>query len=425
MRASGKQTALAVFVIVPFLNLGCEVGTLGGSGLSTDNSDEVECESYPLGEPRDPATLPACCETEGNAHCLDDGTVPDVFKDLVETCEGSGGLCVPDKFIESGGTYVPAGCQAAIGGDGVCLSRCVPQVRDNEALLWQDICDADELCVPCTDPRTNEPTGACALLENSCGAELPTDDDPETGVTCPHEGEPLLDPATMPTCNTCGDASCIPTDLVPADFRSRLAVCDSDPNALCVPNEFVATLGNLIPDSCASIAGFEGRCLSRCLPEVAAQEALLPQDSCPTTHACVPCYDPITRADTGACRLSCDPGPVAAAQSLPSCADSRGTCVPGELAGEQAEALGEVDCPEDSGLLCAPNEFLPPNTPSAVPCTTSGLIGGGKDGACLPDFLDAVDSFLISRGDCADGYKCAPCETPIIGGSTGACDLLP
>jgi hypothetical protein len=408
------------------MTVGCEVGDLPGGSESDDpGTDDVTCDSFPLGEPRDPATLPACCEAEGEAHCLDDGTVPDLFKDLVEACPGSGGLCVPDKFIESGGTYIPLQCQAAIGGEGVCLSRCVPQVRENQALLGQDICDADELCVPCTDPRTGEPTGACALLENTCDA-LPTDDPPPGGdLACPHTGEPLIDPATFPSCNSCGDATCVPNDLVPAEFVDRLGPCDSDPGAKCVPNEFVETLGNIIPDSCASVAGFEGRCLSRCLPEVSAQAELLPQDTCAATHACVPCFDPLSGADTGACKLSCDPGPSVAAQQLPSCADNRGTCVPAELAGAQAESLGEVDCPEDTGLLCAPNEFLPPNTPSAVACTTGGLIGGGQDGACLPDFLGAVDSFLISQGSCSDGYKCAPCETPIIGGSTGACDLIP
>ena len=74
-----------------------------------------------------------------------------------------------DRYLVTGGTTPPQTC-TALGGQGACLSRCVPLVeqalRDPTAaavLQRGDCRGADELCIPCVDPRSNRSTNACDL----------------------------------------------------------------------------------------------------------------------------------------------------------------------------------------------------------------------------------------------------------------------
>lgn len=432
MRRSIRHTALLVFIGIQFLALaGCQIGAVNFDDQESGNGDgggggDVQCEG-PLGPPRDPSTLTACCEDfVGGAHCLAGDTVPGELSGYLDDCAG-GGYCVPDKFIETGGVYTPKTCTSMNDEPGVCLSGCIPMVDQYWGVLPQDTCDDTERCAPCINPLDGMDTGACAI-HFECGDDDPFGDggggDGGGGsATCPYEGEPILDPSSFPACTSCnGGAHCVPNDLVPADFSDRLAACDGA--SKCVPDEFIETAGNTIPATCQSIAGFEGRCLSTCLPEVAGQADLLPQSSCTANQKCVPCYDPLTGEATGACNLSCDPGPQSGPQQLPACCGNRGTCVPVEAAGDNADQLGEDTC--TGGLVCAPNDFLQPSfTPQACETGAVSLLFGNdyKPGVCLPDCLPAVDNFLLGQDGCNDGYKCAPCLDPLTGEPSGACDL--
>jgi hypothetical protein len=301
---------------------------------------------------------------------------------------------------------------------------------------------------------------ACALLAAACGVDGPPlgpaettgnpqgsggemiqdpsssgsgNADPSSGSgqpapECPYTGPPPIDPSTLPECPTCsaGGAHCLPNSLLPPEFLSSLDSCDAD--SACVPDAFIETNGLFIAPTCDSVGGAEGRCLSRCIPQVAGQADLLPQATCETHEVCVPCYDPLTADSTGACELSCDPGPTEPPASLPKCCGGQGTCVPADAAGEQADQLGEDDCPQDAGaLLCAPDVFVNDPNWSPPPCETELIqsVFGSQygPGACLPDCLPDVDNFLIGQDDCADGFKCAPCLKPPFGQSSGACDL--
>ncbi|RMH43787.1 MAG: hypothetical protein D6689_04185 [Deltaproteobacteria bacterium] len=412
-RGAGWPAAVALLALA-----GCEVGTAlpfapPGSPDAGSDEEQVQCEGAPT---IDLKLLSPCCEGTGDSgHCVPGSYVPDEVQGLVAQCE-NGGYCIPDAFIEAGGAVEPVEC-LSVNGPGVCLSSCIPQVQENYDLLTQDICDVSQRCVPCINPLDGKPTGACDL-KLQCNT-TPASQCPEG----PHVGPPLIDPTQLPACDQCdtGGAHCLPADLVPGDLGSRLADCSA--GGKCVPDEFIASAGSFEPQTCRSVGGGEGRCLSRCLPEVAEQLDRLPQDVCPPTHVCVPCTDPLTGEDTGACGLSCDTGPTEPPLVFPKCCDGRGTCIPGELAGDDADSLGEDVCPEDSGLLCAPDEFID-GTFVAEPCVTTGLIGGGEPGACLPDCLGAVDTIFVGRGTCSEGFKCAPCKGP-FGGDTGACDFLP
>ena len=239
---------------------------------------------------------------------------------------------------------------------------------------------------------------------------------------CAHSGPDVYDPKDEPACPSyvCGGgAHCLPNGLVPAEFHAQLAACNDE--MLCVPDVLTKTGGNFIPPTCNAVLGLEGRCLSDCLPQVAAQSSLLTQDSCAEGELCTPCYDPFTQEPTGACVLSCDPGPAnPKPEPLPTCCgDDSGTCLPSDVVPDgQADALAKDKCP-DAGQVCVPNELLD-LTNNPIPCEPDIELQllGIEDGACLPECVDAVKN--IGPGSCPSGYKCAPCD--VFGESTGACD---
>lgn len=419
-----RPLLLVVVVSIVSVLAACQVGDMGAGPGAGDDEDEDD-EEYPtpacdgpLGGPRDPDSLPACCEDfVGGAHCLPSDVVPGPLQGRFQQCAG-GGLCVPDPFIATGGVYSPKACTSMQGAEGVCLSGCIPEVADVWGLLPQDACDADERCVPCVNPLDGEVTGACEI-KYTCEGGFGSG-------TCPHTGPELVDPTALPSCGN--GAHCLSAALVPADMLGRLADCPA-PNAgsKCVPDPFIRAGGNFVPPTCDSVAGAEGRCLSKALPEVSAQAALLPQGACTADELCVPCFNPLDQTDTGACHLSCDPGPVETPTGLPACCEGRGTCVPRSAAGANAERLGIDVCPEGADLVCAPNVFL---EPGFVPMTCeTGLIQslfGAQyaEGRCLPECLPDVENFLIGQDGCADGMKCAPCLAPPFGEPSGACDPI-
>ncbi len=265
------------------------------------------------------------------------------------------------------------------------------------------------------------------------GGYVPPDPDDQGGGECPYEGPPPLDVNSLEPCPSCsaGGAHCLPTSLVPAEFQGQLASCSGD--QLCVPDTFIETTGKFIPDTCESVAGAEGRCLSPCLPQVAAQAANLPRSTCSAVELCVPCYDPQTGDPTGACELSCDPGPVEPPVLLPACCEddgiSYGTCVPKAAAGAQADRLGPDSCPQNGGeLVCAPNEYVENQNYQAPDCNDffrsfmfGSEFGPGKClSKCIPEVADAP---LTGAGNCeAENVNCVPCLNPLSGESTGACD---
>jgi hypothetical protein len=243
----------------------------------------------------------------------------------------------------------------------------------------------------------------------------------EPEVPCPHEGAPVLDPSSLQACPSyvCEDGGhCIPNALVPPDVAGFLDICNKD--SFCVPDSFIETGGNFLLTTCNAVLGIEGRCLSRCIPQVADQAERLTQDSCGASELCVPCYDPLTLEDTGVCNLTCDVGPSEPApEPLPTCCPGgNGTCIPHELLPPEAlGGLAQDSCPSGD-MACVPNQMIDP-TWYGAPCAPDPLLQllGVDDGACLPECVDAVKN--IGPGSCPSGYKCAPCDA--FGEPTGAC----
>lgn len=412
----------------------CSSADAGGEGSPiVDGGDRGDGAKFtppagacdgPLGKPRDPASLPACCtDFPGTAHCVSTSSIPSQLQSILAPCDAAGSQCVPDEFIKTGGVFTPKTC-TAFGGEGRCVSQCIPEVADKAALLLQDVCNDWEKCVPCVSPLDHKPTGVCEISGHCNGEDAGPVDAPSSvdsgPAPCPHVGPPVIDPTKLPACQ-CPDAHCVSKSLVPPAEASQLATCSSDATGLCVPDTFIASGGNIIPATCASIDGAEGRCLSTCLPQVAAQLAELPQSTCATSERCVPCYDPISLTETGACRLSCDPGPKSAPKPFPKCCSGNGSCVPASLVPTaDASALQKDKCTSDTDL-CVPDVFLH-KTWSKIDCEAATWLGDAGPGVCMPDCIKGM-SFLLLKGACPSGMKCAPCKDPLSGKDTGACEF--
>ena len=233
-----------------------------------------------------------------------------------------------------------------------------------------------------------------------------------------------FDPATLAAC--CpehGGAHCVPGEGVDAATAAHFAACDG--GGLCVPDTFLEATGAPQLVACTSVGEEAGVCLSLCLPEVADNQALLPQDVCADHERCVPCVSPLDGMPTGVCELDeCeaggppgdDGGDDGGEPPAPErCCQDRATCVPAELTGEQAEALAQDSCPD--GELCVPDELIDGQY-EAEGCSLPFL----GDGACMPECLGAAAMF--PPAGCADGSRCVPCRVPGQG-ETGACEFLP
>jgi hypothetical protein len=380
----------------------------------------------------DPSTLPSCC-TAGHAHCVPSADVSASQASHLSAC--AGGYCVPDTFIRSGGTYAPRHCTSLGGADGACESVCIPDVAAVMGALPQDICASDERCAPCINPFDMMPTGACDAIDactsadagaahpdagatDGARADASPDGSPDAGPpVCPHVGPPVVDPSTLPTCCSAGGAHCVPSAFVPASEASRLATCTG---GYCAPDPFIAAGGEYIPPTCTPFPGGEGRCLSVCLPDVAAQPSLQ-RATCGATERCVPCTDPFTGAPTGACTLSCDPGPRLPAVRFPSCCDARATCVPDSLlTPDQIDHLEGGDC--DDGQECVPNEDLDPSFHAPACSGVNLFTGDAYTGFCVSDCADLtlLGRLTLDQGTCSGHHTCVPCINPLTGSPTGA-----
>jgi hypothetical protein len=391
----------------------------GGGDASMSSLDGGGCQPGPTPQPEDPSKLPSCC-TEGAAHCVSGSQVPPAEAAQLATC--SGGYCVPDVFIKDP-SHVPATCTAFNMTPGVCLSVCIPQVHQYESILQQGTCASDERCAPCTNPLNMQSSGACNIgKQPHCGDgdAGPPPPPMEAGPpACPHTGPPVIDPSKLPLCDPKGGAHCLDKSLVPMAEQSQLAACGS--TTLCVPDSFIESGGNFIPPTCASLVGAEGRCLDEMIPQVAAQASQLPQSSCQPFERCVPCYSPLDGTDTGACKLSCDPGPKDPPKLFANCCSSQARCIPtSEIPMSEQSNLGADTC-KDPGTLCVPSEMLKmPFTPEM--CSGQNLFGA-YDGVCLSKCLkfSFIQQLGIDHGTCSDpNHDCAPCTNPLTGQPTGA-----
>lgn len=310
-------------------------------------------------------------------------------------------LCTPDVWL-SNPDYVPATCRIAGDREGRCLSSCLPDVARQADALQRRSCEEGDLCVPCYDPTSGKDTGACRA-----GDDRPADP-PRTFASC---------------CG--GRARCIPKDVLesvdPADLAHLDGAECSESDALCVPNAWLED-SRAKPQGCRAPGDLEGRCLLGCLPDVAARGDGLMQQDCDDSELCVPCFDPRTGEESGACRIAGDE-PHESARTFERCCGERSRCVPQVLAERTSmagslERLSSGECSQ-SDMLCIPDSWLDGEPPPPAACRAPGDFEGRCLLTCLPDV--AARAAELARGSCDEDERCVPCFDPRTGEASGAC----
>jgi len=309
------------------------------------------------------------------------------------------------------------------------MNVCVPDVAQNKDLLKQYDCDADERCVPCKNPlKGGASTGVCEIgaptssnCEGDAGVAPPADAGAPAPAACPHVGPPVIDPNQFPELDCGSGMRCAPEALVPEAKRPSLNACAG---GYCVPEKTIAAGGNYLPKTCVSIGKAEGRCINQNVPSVAKQKGL-PRDTCDENELCAPCYSPIDGKDTNACRsVSCD-APKEGVVLFKGCCSKNGTprgrCVPKALIPEATQGSLGTDgetCTKNEEL-CAPNENLD-STYVPPACRVNRLILP-YTGVCISECIEPgfLKDMIIAKGNCSDGYECAPCKNPLDGKPTG------
>jgi hypothetical protein len=367
-------------------------------GLDGDAALARECAEPPA-PPIDPRQLALCPDCSGQARCVPRALITGQASQLADelaACDRDS-VCIPDPIIATMGFYKPDTCRSLHDSEGRCLSECLPQVASRRDILPQAGCADHERCVPCFDPIDGGSTGAC---------DLPCD-------TGPTESARPFDACCA------GAGLCLPKALVPSAQRTALgADTCTESGALCAPRLFAEPTG--VPARCDSIGGGEGRCLPSCMPAVAKQADLLPQDRCDSGERCAPCFDPITGKDTQVCRLHGDAPREPALVFDTACCGQGGLCIPSALASADAQGPSlPVDRCADAvgeGWLCAPKRVVTDPSRASNPFDSCkidlGLFSVGH-GKCVPNCMVTAKGWvkhLLSRSGCDSGESCVPCS---------------
>jgi hypothetical protein len=241
-----------------------------GSGIGATPGEPITCPF--TGTPADVNRFPACGQ---GGRCLDANLVSDPrIAARLARCDK--GLCVPEVYVKEKGQHLPTACTSFAGIEGRCFSTVFKDVSNELDFLQQDACTAAERCVPCFNPATGAPTGACDTV--SCDRARATP-------------RPLRD--------CCGShGKCVPLKDVPVSFQSRLSAQGCTAGAeLCAPSDNLDP--NTKPVICAADGG-KGVCVSNCVEFGFLADLILDRGSCRSDQTCVPCKDPTNGAPTNA-----------------------------------------------------------------------------------------------------------------------------
>jgi hypothetical protein len=343
-------------------------------------------------------TFPECCG--GVSVCIPTELIPAADLELLgrDTCEDPNDRCIPRELTEPDG-HVPTSCKSWNDAEGRCLPACLPDVAEQADRLRRDVCPKGYLCAPCYDPVTGERTSACDVSVD------PGPQDP---------------PYTFPGCCD-GRGVCTPEAAIPADDREQLGQMDCATSGdLCVPREVAEDPDGYIPEFCRSWDNAEGRCLSTCIAEVAADDDRLSQSRCRDGYLCVPCYDQLTGEETGACSNGADPGPSEPPIIFDECCGGLAVCVPDiSVPADDQDALAQDSCERDDHL-CTPKDWAEaPSTHVPEFCRS----WRGAEARCLPACLPEVDynKERMAQHGCPDDYLCAPCYDHVTRELTDSC----
>jgi len=194
---------------------------------------------------------------------------------------------------------------------------------------------------------------------------------------------------------------------VPLALQSLLSTCT---DGFCLPDPIISTAGNFDPPNCVAFAGTsaQGRCLSTCLPAVAAQSSL-EQSTCAAGNKCAPCADPFTGANTGACgSIGCDQSAPIPAFTFPGCCSNLGVCVPSSQLGAGVPSyVGPRDCPAGgANYQCLAQD----QTPTSCHVDFAPISPFTWDSVCVPDCVLGDSAALLPQANCPANWSCPPPE---------------
>lgn len=248
---------------------GCGLQVTDGACVQTpvDYSSATSCcgpviqiECLPPSE-----LYPDCNSTCDHAWCIPasilEAAAGAATSSFLRDCPATDGAqykCVPEGLFESVGNVKFMSCDSIAGGEGRCIPRCLNAVAGIVDYLPQDVCLAEEVCAPCYDPRTGDPTGACS-------------------IGCDPGPDPLRLKVTFPSCcplpdggSVGGDGApnsgssfvgmCVPRSIVPSNVLPALAKEDcTNTDAICVPKNLdVAGLSQFACFHTPVVEGGEG-----------------------------------------------------------------------------------------------------------------------------------------------------------------------
>lgn len=344
------------------------------------------CERYDAPGHGKAEVLATCCEDLGR--CVPDSLVPEKDRDRLPQDRCAESLrCTPTVVLTGA-----IACRALDGAEGRCLPECVPEVAEYGDFVGQTSCPDKMRCLPCYDPRSAEATGACSLSPGDA---------------------PVEPPMPYPECCN-GAARCVPRSQLGGLDSSLIGTLGCEAvGALCLPSEWVED-PSFVPPTCESTAELEGRCISTCFPQVAAEAEALPVGRCGSGERCAPCFDPWSGDSTGVCETPNDPGAVDPPFVFPRCCiesgTPKGTCLPIDLIPiEVGSILPALDCP--AGNLCAPDRTVrPPSPPGLGACgyTLGDFVTIA--GVCMPTCFIPADLVAAGQPSCVDADLCVPCD---------------
>ncbi len=243
------------------LMLACSVGETNTELLeiaARKPKTDTQCTS-PFASP-DLSKLTSC--GQGRGHCFD--STKTSFGNVDACADGS--ACLPNKVLVANGRPL-RGCTFYLKDQpGACVSLLKVDVRKNKDSLKQDVCDADERCVPCVNPTNGESTQVCTptgVHERSCASSAAEDD----------------------TASCCGGlGTCIREDAVPGGSEGKLDGLGCPSEQVCAPRSLV----DGEPVKCHA-AGLSGVCLGICFAKQLAGAKSVFRGDCGPAQVCLPC----------------------------------------------------------------------------------------------------------------------------------------
>lgn len=112
--------------------------------------------------PPDLSSLRPCEDICTAAHCVP-SSVPFTNDVNLQACPDGMSKCVPDALLALNGDFAKKTCTSTLDPNmlGTCVPTCFVPPMYQGVVAKEDCTGAQDLCAPCTNPLSMQPTGAC------------------------------------------------------------------------------------------------------------------------------------------------------------------------------------------------------------------------------------------------------------------------